>query len=401
MRLQRRFLPIVISAAAIIGATPLIGEEFYEAQLRQGRAAMLAGRPLDGAELCRIASFGLMDNPPRLIESIICFALASAESGRDGDVPAALERFVEVETRFPSYRAATIDDTFRRSFDALLRENIAAERLQAIPSLASLTAPTQPKRDVVAETKRPARTRRGGEAPAPQVAETTPDAPPPQQTAAPRSVAAAASKPAPPPATVSPEPVTRSVPAATSSTGKSVTPEPQRAVTPPPRSATVKPETSSPPSPQPEAQVPTRKTNEPKKIEQQPRSEPVQSLARRPAAAEDTILAQGRRLIRNRRLGEAERFFYAELTKQPERRDLRLALLEAATLYGDWDTAVSQTRLLEPFGDGEETAMFYAAAALYERGRMAEAKKYIAMARPQLRMRPYVKFYVERIEAVP
>jgi hypothetical protein len=63
----------------------------------------------------------------------------------------------------------------------------------------------------------------------------------------------------------------------------------------------------------------------------------------------------------------------------------------------DWNECNAQTAILEPFGDGEEPSMFYAAVALRETGSIASARALVQRARPYLVPSPFVDWYTKEI----
>ena len=98
--------------------------------------------------------------------------------------------------------------------------------------------------------------------------------------------------------------------------------------------------------------------------------EPYVSTAERSRQA----IAEGRRLINASHAGEAERILSQALAADPSNRELRLSLLEASCLNRSYATSVAQVSAVSPFGEGESVSMFYAAVALYEVGRLSEAR---------------------------
>lgn len=98
--------------------------------------------------------------------------------------------------------------------------------------------------------------------------------------------------------------------------------------------------------------------------------EPYVSTADRSRQA----IVEGRRLINASRAGEAERVLSQALAADPANRELRLSLLEASCLNRSYATSVAQVSAVSPFGEGESVSMFYAAVALYEVGRLSEAR---------------------------
>lgn len=345
MELRRSILLVLLSVAQMIGASPARGEEFYAAQLRLGYDAMAAGNPMRAAEQCRIAAFGLLDQPAQLSSSLVCLALASSAADRPAELGATLGRFLEIESRFASYADAPVADAFRRAFDALLVASVDRERLASIASLANLGADRRaPVVVAPAETvtERPSET-----TPEPTTPETTTPVEPVVQQ---------------PPETVAPEPETV---VERVEVEEVAAPEPEQPVAEPPAPA-VEPG----------------------------RAEPILE------SEADRVLVAARRLIVCERPGDAAKIVYRQLAKTPARRDLRLTLLEAATLNRDWRTAAAQTDLLQPFAAGEEVSMFYAAIALFESGRKGDARRLAERARDFVPKTEYVLYYMRRIEAM-
>lgn len=110
-----------------------------------------------------------------------------------------------------------------------------------------------------------------------------------------------------------------------------------------------------------------------------------------------TALREGQELIGNGRYRDAEHHFYAAIVRDPGSRELRLALLEAATLARDWKTADSQIPLVSPFADREARHLFYAAVTKWELDQRGEARELMRRARPRLSSSRYVDQYVRRI----
>ena len=116
-----------------------------------------------------------------------------------------------------------------------------------------------------------------------------------------------------------------------------------------------------------------------------------------PRATPDKRLADARALVRGGRAAEARRILAGIVESEPKNRDARKALLEAAALMKDWQECNAQTALLEPFVDGEEVTMFYAAVALRETGSIASARALVQRARPFLVSSRFVDWYTKEI----
>lgn len=120
------------------------------------------------------------------------------------------------------------------------------------------------------------------------------------------------------------------------------------------------------------------------------------SLARS-AGAEDTRVSEGRALSRAGRAAEARTVLESAVAADPQSRAARRALLEADVLLRDWQACNEQTAALEPFRDGEEVSMFYAAVALRETGSVASARALVLRARPFLKPSRFVDWYTREI----
>lgn|GEM_PF-1301504 len=95
---------------------------FYERRLTEGTVALEQGRPAEAAHELEIAAFGLLDEPPRLIEALVRLALARARLEDGAAFRAAVRRVTEVEERFGVYREAALSSTER---DAFARQIVA------------------------------------------------------------------------------------------------------------------------------------------------------------------------------------------------------------------------------------------------------------------------------------
>jgi len=110
----------------------------------------------------------------------------------------------------------------------------------------------------------------------------------------------------------------------------------------------------------------------------------------------DDTLAESRRLVKSGRAAEAEKLLGEALKREPENRELRLAMLEASCLSGAWNRAAEQVARVSPLSESEAPSMFYAAVALYETGRPEEAKGYLQRSLPNV-SGPLVDEYSKKI----
>jgi hypothetical protein len=127
-----------------------------------------------------------------------------------------------------------------------------------------------------------------------------------------------------------------------------------------------------------------------------PSSRADESRPTTPAAADGRLTA-ARALVRGGNAAEAKRTLAALVASEPRNREARKALLEAAALTRDWNECNAQTAVLEPFTDGEEVSMFYAAVALRETGSIASARALVRRARPFLKPSRFVDWYTTEI----
>ncbi len=103
------------------------------------------------------------------------------------------------------------------------------------------------------------------------------------------------------------------------------------------------------------------------------------------------------RLIAERRPADAVRFLSDAIAREPGRRPLRLLLLQAATTSANWNIAAAQVAALKPFGETESVSMFYGAVAMFETGRLPEARDLLNKSLPRLTRSAYVDQYVKKI----
>jgi hypothetical protein len=119
-----------------------------------------------------------------------------------------------------------------------------------------------------------------------------------------------------------------------------------------------------------------------------------------PAERSRQVLTDSRRLINSSRAGEAERILSQAVTADPGNRELHLTLLEASCLNRSYATSIAQLPAVTPFGEGESVSMFYAAVALYEVGRLNEARDLMKRADSRV-SGPLVDEYARKIMGQP
>jgi hypothetical protein len=355
-------------------ASAFAADVFYETRLHAGREALAAGRHLEAAENLRIACFGLLDTPASLSPCLAMLAVAQNNLGRGGEVDATLSRFVEVEKRFPSYDPASLDGGVRREFDTLIQKKIPRATLASLPRVAvayGIARPAETKAPVVAVRPEPPASTAEPAIERPVITNTQPPATQPPPVTKPVTTTAATTQAPKPAATTT---AATKPPVTTTTT-----------TTKPPVTTTA----SKPPVTKPATQAPAKTASTP------PVTKPATSAAK-PSA---DPLGDARRLIADRKPAEAVRVLESALTQAPQRRDVRLALLQAAVFSADYRTGVAQIGALSPFRDSEAAYAFYAAVALYETGRRAEAKSLLTPIAGRLARSTWVDDYSKKILA--
>lgn len=128
-----------------------------------------------------------------------------------------------------------------------------------------------------------------------------------------------------------------------------------------------------------------------------PREVPTATAIATPEAGFSEEVSMARRLVSEGHAQDAEKLLLAALRRGAPPRELRKGLLEAACLAKDWRVAVAQIPLVEPFGEGEEAWMFYAAVVEFETGAIEKSRTLMSRARPKIIPSPYVDFYLKKI----
>jgi hypothetical protein len=114
------------------------------------------------------------------------------------------------------------------------------------------------------------------------------------------------------------------------------------------------------------------------------------------APAVDPI-TEARQLRLQGKRAESKDVLASAAEKDPKNRELRKELLEAAYLAKDWTLAAAQIAPLDPFQDGEEPWMFYAAVGAWETGRQETARTLARRARTRISDDPFVDLYMKKI----
>jgi TonB family protein len=208
-------MAVVLSMVRIASAQDA---EYFQERLRAGREAFGHQRYREATEDLRVASFGLLESPPLLSEALVRLAISEETVGEGTRVDATLARFLDLETRFPSYASAALEPATRRSFEALLARRVSSDKLRAVPSLRNAPAtvipmPT-PSSETVPEAAPPAE-------PVPPSTTPVPSTPPATSTSSPTSRAISSPSPT---ATVTQTPTSSPTPAPTAPPTATATP---------------------------------------------------------------------------------------------------------------------------------------------------------------------------------
>ena len=444
MRAQRRTFPFLL--AVVLGMMPsvasLVADDFNQDRLRDGENAYAAKRYAEAIDQFRIAAFGTLDHPPLFSECLVRLALAESAANKSTDTLATIERFLDLERRFPSYAKANLQPETRSAFQALLVAKVPQATILSVPSLAGLIETNEQK-----IAKLPPESRRKAlEAEARRE---------PTNPAWPRDLAAEAlergdAKDAEKWATkaLSLQPSNAEALAlrarsryerrlyADALTDLSAVPadvferhpdlyaekfvclvdarrfdEAERIAGRIPETSAARPEVAKART---DLAAEQRRTASASKARSAPAgtesassrqtSAPAASAVPAPVAPSDparsqAALDESRRLILASRAGDAEKVLDEAIRNDPGNRELRLALLEAACLDRSYPTGAAQVALVKPFTPSEGPAMFYAAVVLYETGRVDEARAYLKQAMPSV-SGPLVDEYSKKILGV-
>lgn len=324
-------------------------DAFYEQRLKAGKDALAARRGPEAVEELRIAVFGFIDEPRQLAEALAYLTIAQNGLGRTADVEASLTRFVETERRAAGYDRQMLPEEVRVQFETLLVKQFGRTALAAVPSLAPIVSGEPGRRTATA----------------PAVPPVVPPAPSGSSLAAPQNDV----RPTPPQGTpASSTQAPQNDDRATSGAAPAVPPPAQQ-------------------SPQPRLAQNDVRSSQPSQ------QTPAQSVSQLSGDGAE----QARQLISTRRAAQAVGLLTTAAEREPQRRELKLLLLQAAAMTSDWKLALSQIALLRPFSDTEPVFMFYAAVTMWESNRQTEARELLDRALPRLNRTPYVESYVRKI----
>jgi tetratricopeptide (TPR) repeat protein len=146
-RTRLRVGALVLFLGATLAGGPLGAQEgdFNQARLQTGVADYRVKNYTEAIDQFRIAAFGLLDQPRRLVEALVWLSLAQSAAGRTADCDATLLRVVDLERRFAVYASAPMDAGARAEFQTLLGRRVPAATLQGVPSLSGLVETEEQK----------------------------------------------------------------------------------------------------------------------------------------------------------------------------------------------------------------------------------------------------------------
>lgn len=207
MRIQSKpLVPLVLLALASLPAAA--ADPFYQGLLRDGQLAIDRKDYPAAIRDLRLACFGLLDEPPALVDCLARLALAQDRAEDLEGFRATFQRIVEVEERFSAYSQGGVAPELRAVLEPRLVARLPAATLEGVPAFRQLVA-KKPAAPVAGNPSREPGTGREparppapspiaaapaapqGATPAPPGPETTPAKPPP----APQQTAAAAPQP--------------------------------------------------------------------------------------------------------------------------------------------------------------------------------------------------------------
>jgi tetratricopeptide (TPR) repeat protein len=113
-------------------------DPFYEKLLRDGVAAHGRGDFAGAAKLFRVAAFGMLDEPSRLVEALVRLGLAQAALDDHEAFDRTFERVIEIEELLGGYSRANLDYRLRADFEERVLRWTPAATLRASTTFGSL-----------------------------------------------------------------------------------------------------------------------------------------------------------------------------------------------------------------------------------------------------------------------
>jgi tetratricopeptide (TPR) repeat protein len=405
--------------------------DFNQARLESGKYLYDEKRYLEAIDQFRIAAFGFLNRPDWLSASLARLALAQTAASRPDDADATLARFVELQRRFPAYPPPGLEAERQAEFRALLLKRVQEATLLSVPSLAVLVESEEQKIARLA----PAERRKALEAAARRDPSSVVWRVAVARDAAERGDWKESERWASMAIAIQPNNADALALRARARVARGELPQARADLNALPSAELAKrPElyadvfvtgvdagdwtVAADVQPRIPANLATRpdvvKAQQKFAAERQrqaalspPRSAagatastlapaPPAPAPPNPAAMSNAALVQSRQLVQAGRAAEAQAALAEALKADPDNRELRLALLEAACLSRSYRDGAVQVPLVAPFGETEAPSMFYAAVVLYETGKEDEARGYLRRAMPRV-TGPLVDEYSRKI----
>lgn len=163
--LRRRLAIPLLAFAALAAAAPAPAEvhPFYEQRLSAGVVALSQGDAAVAESELRIAAFGLLDEPPRLVVALAHLALAQKAAGDTEGLDETLQRLLAIERSFAVWETAEVPPAARAAVEATLAERVPETGLAAVPTFAAVARrraaerigtlpPAEQRRELLART---------------------------------------------------------------------------------------------------------------------------------------------------------------------------------------------------------------------------------------------------------
>lgn len=134
--MRRRLLPLCL---LVIAAPPVeCADPFYEARLAEGVAAAARADHESAVQQLRVANFGFLEDPERLVEGLIHLGLSQAALRDAGGFRSTFDRITGLESRFAAWATAKLDPRLRAEYERAVAEWIPESELIRSPGFAAL-----------------------------------------------------------------------------------------------------------------------------------------------------------------------------------------------------------------------------------------------------------------------
>lgn len=162
-RLAAALLAVAALAAAAPAPAPAEVHPFYEQRLSAGVVALSQSAHATAEEELRLAAFGMLDEPARLVVALAYLALADRAAGDTLGLDATLQRLLAVERSFAVWAEADLPATTRAVVEATLAERVPEAGLAAVPTFSAIArrraaeriaalGPAERRRELLART---------------------------------------------------------------------------------------------------------------------------------------------------------------------------------------------------------------------------------------------------------